>query len=462
MKFSTIALVILTTVVTYFAQAEDQRPNFVFILADDCTFRDLELYGGPAKTPHINKLAAEGLTFHRCYQAAPMCSPTRHALYTGIYPVKNGAHPNHSKAYKHIKSIVHYLGAAGYDVVLAGKSHVAPASVFPFKYVPEFADPLNKDVKVHASGWRYPKVYNTMRQAAEKQRPFCLFLASNEPHTPYTKGDPTPYLNAPLSPQQLPNKHQKYAEYLAEITYFDGQVGEVLRMIDQLKLKDNTLVMVATEQGSQFPFGKWTCYDVGVASGLVARWPGKIAPGKETHAIVEYTDIVPTFLDAAGAPIPEILDGKSFLPLLKGEKSEHSQYAYSLQTTCGVDGYKSPYGIRSVVGKRYRYILNLFPENEFSIPISRSTYEETRGMDGQYKKFGDRYMKRPAEELYDVIADPYCQNNLIADKSLSETKNELRKKLRAWMASQNDLGRKTELDANNRQTKPRLSIHSKK
>ncbi len=78
--------------------ASDQ-PNIVVIIADDCTYLDMEVYGGQAKTPHLNRLASEGMTFSRCFQTAPMCSPTRHNLYTGIYPVKSGAWPNHTQVY---------------------------------------------------------------------------------------------------------------------------------------------------------------------------------------------------------------------------------------------------------------------------------------------------------------------------------------------------------------------------
>ena len=99
-------------------------PNILFFLADDCSYLDLELYGGPAKTPHINKLAASGMTFNRCYQAASMCSPTRHCLYTGLYPVRSGAYPNHARAYENVRSIAHYLSQGGYRVGVAGKSKI--------------------------------------------------------------------------------------------------------------------------------------------------------------------------------------------------------------------------------------------------------------------------------------------------------------------------------------------------
>lgn len=447
MKPRCLLALVLTCVLFEDASA---KPSFVFILADDCSYRDLELYGGPAVTPHINALARSGMTFSRCYQSAPMCSPTRHALYTGLYPVKNGAYPNHARAYANVRSIPHYLQPAGYRVALAGKTHVSPDSVFPFEYLKEFADPPDEEV-LPTDGWRYPMTWNFLRESRDKDKPFCLFLCSNEPHAPFTKGDPRPYRNAKLSPQQFEYQRAEFARYLAEITYFDSQVGEIIRMLDNLNLREQTLVMVATEQGSSFPFGKWTCYEIGVASGLVASWPGIIKPGTQSDAIVEYTDIVPTFLEASGTDIPVSLDGHSLLALLRGETTTHSRHAFSLQTTRGVQGYHQPYAIRSVVDQRYRYIRNLFPENEFSIPASRALLENASQLDAASRQRANRYLHRPAEEIYDILADPYCQTNLIDDPSLAIRKQELSKTLDLWMARQADSGRQVELDAHSRQ-----------
>ena len=97
------------------------KPNFVFVIADDCTFRDLGCYGGQAHTPNIDRLATEGMQFMKCFQAAPMCSPTRHNIYTGMYPVKSGAYPNHTFANPGTKSVAHYLKPLGYRVALSEK-----------------------------------------------------------------------------------------------------------------------------------------------------------------------------------------------------------------------------------------------------------------------------------------------------------------------------------------------------
>ena len=164
------------------------------------------------------------------------------------------------RATRTVCSIDSFLADSKYRVVLDGKTHIAPPSVFPFEYFKEFAEPADRDAP-RVNGWRYPQVFNLLEQSTKAGDPFCLFLCSNEPHGPYTKGDPTPYADAPLTPQQFDYHRKEYAKYLAEITYFDGQVGEILAMLDQLDLRKKTLVMVATEQGSGFPFGKWTCYE---------------------------------------------------------------------------------------------------------------------------------------------------------------------------------------------------------
>ncbi|VGO18702.1 sulfatase family protein [Pontiella sulfatireligans] len=450
----------------------DNQPNMMFILADDCTFRDLELYGGPAKTPHINKLAAEGMTFSRCYQAAPMCSPTRNNLYTGVYPVKSGAYPNHTFVYSDVKSIPHYLKEQGYRVALIGKVHVGPKKNFPFEYIddfgahgamPEGEDELSRPV-------RYPEFDAFVKECTESGTPFCIFATSNEPHGPYDRGDATQYRNGkhkmPANLVDTPKTREEYARYLAEITYFDGQVGECISMLSKYGVKDKTLIMVATEQGSSFPYGKWTTYENGVASGLVARWPGKIAAGSKSDAIVEYCDVVPTLLKVAGAPIPKAVEGLSFLPVLIGESTTHKDYSYSLHTTVGVNGFKEPYGTRSVVSKRYRYIRNLTPEGKFTVGPTRRIADgkEASGYIGEWverandgdknaRALIDNYIRRPAEELYDIIADPYCRNNLAANPENSGILKEHAAKLDAWMKQQGDKGAQTELDAKYRCTK---------
>lgn len=449
------SFLILTAIVDVCAA---DRPNLVFMIADDCTYLDMQLYGGQAKTPHLQRLATEGMQFSRCFQTAPMCSPTRHNIYTGIYPVKSGAWPNHTCVYPGTKSIAHYLIDAGYRVALSGKTHVSPRKSFPFEYDGEFRgrDPFTKNP--------YPTIDKLISESKEAGNPFCLFACSNEPHSPYDKGDPGAYppqsLKLPPTWVDTPQTRSAYSKYLAEITYFDAQCGALLALLDKRGVTDNTLVMAVSEQGSGFPFAKWTCFELGLASGMVVRWPGKVRPNSKSAALVEYCDVAPTFLHAAGVPVPDTMDGKSFLPVLLGQAAEHKTYTFGLHTTRGIINGSETFGIRSCGTKTHRYIRNLHPEVAFTNAVMRDKGDSVnfwkswtiRAADGDShaKTMTAKYQHRPAEELYDVVNDPHCLNNLIADANLTDVKADLSKQLNQWMTSQGDKGRETESIAHTR------------
>lgn len=421
-------------------------PNILLIIADDCTYRDLEVYGGQAKTPHLNRLAAEGMKFTHCFQAAPMCSPTRHSLYTGLYPVKSGAYPNHTFAHDWVKSIAHYVAPAGFTSHLSGKTHVNPKGVFPFEYS-KLAGGNNPDPAAFAA---------VLRTTTATSRPFLFIAASNEPHSPWNQGDPSAYPAASLKlPPVLvdsPDTRAGYASYLAEITFFDSQVGELLTLLDRSPQRDNTLVVVLSEQGNSFPFAKWTCYDAGLQSACLVRWPGRIKPGSVSDALVEYIDLVPTFLEAAGLPLPEVLDGSSFLPVLTGHTAAHKSHVFGLQTTRGINQGSDFYGIRTVRDARYRYVRNLTPEVTFiNAATNDATFKTWQKLatagDAHAQRLVHDYQHRPAEELFDCRADPWNRVNLIADEKLARVRAELRGKLDAWMRRQGDEGQATELKA---------------
>lgn len=451
--------------------ADDSRPNLVFMIADDCTYLDLEIYGGQAKTPTLNKLASQGMTFNRCFQTAPMCSPTRHNLYTGIYPVKSGAWPNHTRVYDGTKSIVHYLKDAGYRVALSGKTHISPKESFPFEYSDDFrkADPAAKNP--------YPAIKSLLEESKAADTPFCLFACSNEPHSPWNKGDASAYppesLKLPPSWVDTKTTRNAYSKYLAEITYYDQQCGALLKMLDDQGLSDNTLVIAVSEQGSSFPFAKWTCFELGLASGMICRWPNKIAAGSKSDALVEYCDVTPTFLEAAKLKTPGTMDGRSFLPVLLGQKSEHKTYTYGLHTTRGINNGSEHFAIRSCGTKSHRYIRNYHPEIKFSNAVTATKKGSMDLLWGTWIKKAEqgnehaqamtaKYTERPAEELYDVVNDPHCLNNLINDESLTALKSELSAQLDTWLTSQGDDPIETEAKANERQGRSKKKTKKRK
>ncbi len=433
-------------------------PNFVVMIADDCTFSDLGCYGGQANTPNMDRLCKQGMQFDRCFQAAPMCSPTRHALYTGIYPVRSGAYPNHTFVTPGIRSIAHYLKAAGYRVALSGKSHINPPESFPFEYskgTTEIGKGNNPD---------WPVIDTMLGECQKSSTPFCLFICSNEPHTPYTHGDPSVYdpktLTLPPHYVDTPATREAFQRYLAEVSFFDKQVGICLDLLDQHKLTEETLLIVLSEQGNSFPFAKWTCYDAGLQSGMIVRWPGKVEAGSRTGAMVEYVDVVPTLLQAADQKKPRAVEGKSFLPLLTGAQDHHKQYSYGVQTSRGINNGPESYGIRSVRSDRYRYILNLSPDVAFQNAVFKTgwwkTWEE-KAASGNKQAMArlQRYIQRPAVELYDCQADPWNLENLAGNPGHKQVQQQLAKELGRWMKSQGDLGQETEMAAKEHQWRNR-------
>lgn len=440
------------------ASAAAEKPNIIFINADDLTFRDLGCYGGQAHTPNIDKLATEGMRFTRCFQAAPMCSPTRHNIYTGLYPVKSGAYPNHTFAKAGTKSIVQYLKPLGYRVMLSGKTHISPKEVFPFEYT----GGKNPDMKA---------IEKLMSESKEAGKPFCLFACSNEPHTPWNKGDASKYppekIELPPYIVDTPETRDAYSRYLAEITFYDDEVGQILALLDKHGLSENTLVMVTSEQGNSMPFAKWTLYDSGLQTALIARWPGKIEEGSTTDAMVEYVDLTPTFVAAAGGKPAPVLDGKSFLPVLFGEADSHKNFVYGIMTTRGVINHPGHYGIRSVRSEKFKLIVNLTPEVKFTNACTKSPefvswVKAAEAGDSGAAERVKRYQHRPGIELYDITKDPLEWDNLAENPEYAPEIEKLREKLDAWMESQGDLGQETELAAYEHQGRSRKKKKSKK
>lgn len=428
-----------------FAQ-QTEKPNFVLFIADDCSHYDLGCYGSvDSKTPNIDHFASQGLRFTQAYQAVPMSSPTRHNLYTGLWPVHSGAYPNHTCADEGSLSVVHHLQPLGYKVALIGKSHVAPKSVFPFDvYIPTQKGELD-----------FRAIQKFISNCKKDKQPFCLFVASNQPHTPWNKGDASQFdadkLTLPPMYVDIPETRELLTHYFGEINFMDQEFGNVLSILDQEKIADKSVVVYLSEQGNSLPFAKWTCYDAGVHSACIVRWPGVVKSGGVSDAIVEYVDIVPTFVDIAGGQPQARLDGASFKPVLTGKKKEHKKYSFSLQTTRGIINGSPYYGIRSVYDGTYRYIINLTPEATFQNTETASPlFQEWKRLaetDAHAKAMTTNYQHRPAIELYDVPNDPYCMNNLADKASYSDIINRLDKELKKWMKDCGDEGQATEMRA---------------
>ena len=426
------------------------RSNVLIIMADDCTFSDLPLYGGQnAKTPNIDRLAAEGLTFNKAYLSSAMCQPCRAELFSGQYPMRNGCAWNHSASRPETTSMPQHLGKLGYRVGIAGKVHVKPQSAFPFEKVGGF-DP---------SCVRNPTQDHDLTSVREfvtrdSSEPFCFVVALVEPHVPWVMGDASQY---PQKKIKLPphiadtlRTRQDFASYLAEITYMDGQVGEILETLDKSGRAKDTLVLFTSEQGSQFPGCKWTNWDAGLHTALIARLPGVTTAGKRTNALVQYADVLPTLLDLAGEKRDDSLDGTSFLPVLRSEKDSHREFVYGMHNNVP----EGPaYPIRTVTDGNWRYIRNLTPDELYiekhlmglqgraalNNPYWATWVWDSHSNERTYNLV-KRYMHRPAEQLYRLADDPSEMKNLAGVSEHASVQKRLSSELDRWMKSQGDPG----------------------
>ncbi|MEQ9411629.1 MAG: sulfatase [Fuerstiella sp.] len=432
------------------AASAAQPPNILIIMADDCTFNDLPLYGGQnAKTPNIDALAASGLTFNKAWLSSAMCQPCRAELFTGQYPMQNGCAWNHSASRPQTTSMPQHLKALGYRVGIAGKVHVKPQNVFPFENVSGF-DPscVRNPTRAH-------DLAGVRRFLSQDTNPFCLVVALVEPHVPWVMGDASQYppdqIRLPPNVADTQRTRADFGRYLAEITYMDGQVGELLNTLNDVGKADSTLVLFTSEQGSQFPGCKWTNWDTGLHTALIARWPGKISPGQRTDALVQYCDILPTLIDLAGGdPTTNDFGGVSFRAVLEGASESRRRFVYGMHNNLP-EG--PPYPIRTITDGEYRYIRNLTP-GELYIEKHLMGTKGNGGLNNPYwgtwtwdtqtnpqtYQLVKRYMLRPPEQLYHTAADPYEMTNLIDDHGLTERKKHLAAELKRWMDAQGDPG----------------------
>ncbi len=442
----------------WFTQAAETRPNFLIIIADDLCWRDLGYEGSPdVKTPNLDKLRSGSMHLKGMFNPATSCSPTRHSLYTGLYPIRSGAYPNHTRVYEGTKSLFTHLKTAGYRVALQNKEHVGPAASFPYEHIAG-ADDLTETNSF------------VTRDATQ---PWFMVFASNDPHSPWSRGpkyDPAKITVPPYFHDNAITR-DALAKYFGEISKLDEQVGALMKMLADTKQSGSTVVLFVSEQGSSFPYGgKWSVYDNGIHASAILRWPGKVKPGSSSSALMQYVDVTPTFLAAAGIDPTKIdvgcpdahgatgFDGRSFLTVLLGETDTLRDYVFAQHTTIGTNGAIGPYPMRAVRDTRYKLIRNLAPELTYTIggihkgePIE--SWQADAKNDPALAARVAHLFNRPGEELYDLQTDPYETKNIATDSALAEIKAKLQKELDAWISQQGDKDLETEKLANTRQGK---------
>ncbi len=450
---------VLLSLLAGFTCLGEDKPNVVFILADDMSRDTWGAYGGKeCKTPNIDRLAKDGARLDRAYCSVAMCAPFRQELYSGRSPWRTGTLPNHSKSVAGTKSVVHYLKPLGYRVALLGKSHVGPNECYPFERLGDVSK------KVDANPETLAKAQAFLDDCKRSDNPFCLFIGSHDSHAPFTTGDTSAYdpkkLTVPPYWVDTPQLREEMVKYYAEITNFDNLVGMMRKELEKRKLWDNTIFMVCSEQGTQLPFAKWTCYDNGLRTGFVMRWAGVTRPGSVVSDLISTADVTPTLVEAAGGTLkPGACDGMSFLPLLKGNKLEQPRnYVFGAFTNCRIiDNRERVYPIRSVRDRQFSLIYNpnhgsitsnvslsqalkmIQGENAGSKSLNLAASWVPRAKkDNRAKTLVHKLHHRPEYELYDLSKDPYELENKADDPSHKKTLARLKKALHAKLAKLGD------------------------
>ena len=428
-------------------------PNIVLFLADDHGWDIVRCYGnGVIRTPNIDRLAKEGLRFTRAFAASPTCSPSRAIIYTGLHSARNGLMGNHAGSHEGLQSIAQYLKALGYRTVLANKTHVKPESVFDFEHVKATLPPLPERTRKYRMEGLDTKAIDALLADHMKTRrgqPLCLILADSAPHMLWEKNRDYDPAALPLPPIAVdtPKTRTALSNYYQDITTADRHFGEVLDSLKKHGLEKDTLTIYTSDQGPEWPRSKWTLYDSGLRVPFVARWPGRIAPGTVTDAMISFVDVTPTLVDIAGGKPLTGLDGRSFRNVLAGTAKEFRTEIYASHSS---DGTMNIFPQRCVRDLRYKYILNLHPERKWTthftqvdgIPDSHrdvyGTWLEKAKTDPAAARIVRITEEHPREELYDTKADPHELNNLAEKADHQPVLRRMRDRMAAMRAELRD------------------------
>jgi len=415
-----------------------QKPNIVIFLSDDHGYEDAGAYGNKVvKTPNIDRLAKEGMTFKGAFAASPLCSPSRCVIETGLMPFRNGAHKFGTPIREDIKTMPEYFRDLGYCTAEIGKFHHAPNHRFPYDFI-------DGDENVAES---FIREYNG-------EKPLFLVVCSHPPHTPWVKNRIYDSDEIILPPNFIdtPETREDMARYYSDVKLMDSILGNVLDAMTDRNISQNTLVIYTSDQGANWPFAKWTLYDAGLRIPFIARWPGEIKPGTVTDAMISLADILPTCIEAAGGVSEENLDGKSILGILQGTEDRHREVVFGVHTgnDNGGPGIWNHCPTRSIRTERYKYILNLEPDSVFTTHITGckpgsvhhlpfwNSWEKEAQSDERAYRIVNAYLHRPLVELYDLENDPYEMNNLASDPEYGEVLSTLKIQLAEWRESQGD------------------------
>lgn len=363
--FRSISLALFVALIpsSFTAAADTKKPNIVLILADDLGYETLGCDGGESyKTPNLDALAAGGMRFDRCY-VQPLCTPTRVGLMTGMSNARNyiafgSMDPNATTFGKLLKE-------AGYATAIAGKWQLGRDKELPQKFgfdetclwqqtrrPPRYANPgleyngVPRDFNNGEYGPDLVSDFALQFIEKNKSKPFFLYYPMMLTHAPY---QPTPD-SADYDPKAHGERvHHDNKHFADMVEYMDKLVGKVVTKLDDLNIRDNTLVLFLGDNGTgrgitsqlrgvAYPGGKGLTNARGMHVPMIANWPGHIKAGTVNDDLIDSTDFLPTICAAANAEVPANLklDGHSFWPQLMGEKGQPREWIYTWYAQNGI------------------------------------------------------------------------------------------------------------------------------
>ena len=401
--------------------ASHSKPNIFIYIADDQNSWDYEIFGNnQVKTNNFDRLVHEGLRFSNAYTTQAVCAPSRSQLFTGLFPMKNGCYANHLPV-RNVKDINDFMSELGYDVVLAGKGHIKPNSVFNWtRYFPTNSDRLIPITKVE------DYITNT-------EKPICIIFSSDLPHGPFPKSNG--YNNKPLdydpTTMNVSSKIGDFkAGYYQNIEDDNAQLGKVLNMLESVSDFDDSIFIYISDHGLK---GKWSVRETGLKIPMVIRWPNVIPPNTSNDKLVSIVDILPTIIEISGGEKIEPLDGKSLTPIFSNTNISFRDYIFGIATRQNIQKCHV-FPSRSVRDNRYKYVVNYNAKE-----VVQDNLGSNKHINYFIERGANQFANVPFEELYDLERDPYEHVNLAQDESLLAIKQKLSTVLNDWMNSQNDV-----------------------
>ncbi|MEZ5404116.1 MAG: sulfatase [Bryobacteraceae bacterium] len=440
---------------------QNRRPNILFMIADDWGHQHAGAYGCSwVRTPNFDRVAREGVLFTNCFTSNPKCSPSRATILTGRNSWQLKEAVNHFSIFPNDFSIYpKVLEQAGYFTGYTGKGwgpgdfkstgfdHNPAGPTFEkFTLKPPVTGASNKD---------YARNFDYFLEQKPANSPFCFWLGTHEPHRVYEEGSGIRAGRKPADvtvPAYFPDNRivrSDLLDYGQEVEWVDQHLGRVLAKLEQTGELDNTLIVVTSDHGMPFPRVKGQIYENGFHIPLAVRWGRNIPAGRKVDDFISTRDFAPTFLQAAGVKAPETITGRSFLDVLRANKSgivdatRDTMVIGKERHDLGRPG-DAGYPVRAIRTRTHLYVRNYAP---YTWPAGNP---ETgyRNVDGSpTKEFilssFDKYYKmsfgkRPAEELYALETDPECVNNVAASADQAQIKRTLRDRMEKILRDEGD------------------------